>query len=357
MTMPLLSVEKISKRFGGGPPVVSGLDFEVEEGEIFALLGPSGCGKTTSLRVIAGFERADEGCVTFSGKSLCAPGMHMAAEERGIGVVFQDYALFPHLTVQQNVLFGLRSWPKSKRQDRVNDVLRLVGLSGFERRYPRELSGGQQQRVAIARTLAPQPKLVLLDEPFSNLDALLRQGTRQEIRSVLKAAGMTALLVTHDQEEALSFADRVAVMRAGRIEQVGTPEEVYYQPRTLFVAQFLGRTNLLLSQAEGRSAQTPLGSLIINRETSGPVLLSLRPEHLALAEPSSMPDALHGHVLEREFKGHDITFRVEVAGAEYLAHTHNRVAFRPGDAVALYATEPAVVLEGTPTAQPAEVPV
>jgi iron(III) transport system ATP-binding protein len=262
--------------------------------------------------------------------------------------VFQDYALFPHLTVLQNVLFGLKDWPKAERIRRAEEVLRLVGLAGFEKRYPRALSGGQQQRVAIARTLAPQPKLVLLDEPFSNLDALLRQGTRQEIRAVLKKAGMTALLVTHDQEEALSFADRVAVMRGGRIEQVGTPEEVYYQPRTLFVAQFLGRTNLLLSTAQGLSASTPLGELALNREARGNVLLSLRPEHLALDLPDARPEARRGHVLAREFKGHDITFRVDIDGAEYLAHTHNRVAFRPGDAVTLYATEPAVVLEGTP---------
>lgn len=162
---------------------------------------------------------------------------------------------------------------------------------------------------------------------------------------MLKAAGMTALLVTHDQEEALSFADRVAVMRGGKIEQVGTPEEVYYQPRTLFVAQFLGRTNLLMSEATGSEASTSLGVLPINRPASGNVLLSLRPEHLTLADPDSNPTALRGRVLSREFKGHDITFRVEVDGSEYLAHTHNRIAYRPGDVVAVYATEPGVVLE------------
>lgn len=344
--MPLLTVENLHKRFGDGPPVVSGLDFEIEEGEIFALLGPSGCGKTTTLRIVGGFERPDEGCVYFGDRVLCADETHVPAEQRGVGLVFQDYALFPHLTVLGNVLFGLKSWPRAKRRERAKEVIKLVGLAGYEDRYPRALSGGQQQRVAIARTLAPRPRLVLLDEPFSNLDALLRQTTRQEIRGVLKEANMTALLVTHDQEEALSFADRVAVMRGGRIEQVGTPEEVYYQPRTLFVAQFLGRTNLLLSRASGQEAQTPLGTLTINRETEGNVLLSLRPEHLALAAPDSMPTALRGRILAREFKGHDITFRVEIDGAEYLAHTHNRIGFRPGEVVAVYATEPAVVLEG-----------
>lgn len=344
--MPLLSVDNLHKRFGSGPPVVTGLDFEVEEGEIFALLGPSGCGKTTTLRIVGGFERQDDGCVRFADRVLCGSGHHVPAEQRGIGLVFQDYALFPHLTVLGNVLFGLRHWPKKERGLRAQEVIKLVGLSGYEDRYPRQLSGGQQQRVAIARTLAPKPSLILLDEPFSNLDALLRQTTRQEIRAVLKEAGMTALLVTHDQEEALSFADRVAVMRGGRIEQVGTPEEVYYRPRTLFVAQFLGRTNLLLSQAHGDVATTPIGRIPIDRDIDGNVLLSLRPEHLALGDPSEMPDAPHGCVTAREFKGHDITFRVDVNGSEYLAHTHNRVMYQAGDVVALYATEPAVVLEG-----------
>lgn len=345
--MPVLSVENLYKSFAGGPPVVSGLDFEVEDGEIFALLGPSGCGKTTTLRILGGFERQDQGCIRYADRVLCGDDRHVPAEQRGIGFVFQDYALFPHLSVLDNVLFGLRHWKRRERVPRAQEVIRLVGLSGFEDRLPRQLSGGQQQRVAIARTIAPKPSLVLLDEPFSNLDALLRQSTRQEIRSVLKSTGMTAVLVTHDQEEALSFADRVAVMRGGKIEQVGTPEEVYYRPRTLFVAQFLGRTNLLMSEAAGKVAETPLGTLTIDRSADGNVLLSLRPEHLALDDPDARPDALAGRVLAREFKGHDITFRVEVDGSEYLAHTHNRISYQPGDVVAIYATEPAVVLEGT----------
>ena len=344
--MALLTVEDLQKRFGSGPPVVSGLDFEMHEGEIFALLGPSGCGKTTTLRILAGFEQQDGGCVRYGDRVLCGNGSHVAAEKRGIGLVFQDYALFPHLSVLENVKFGIRHWPKAKRLTRAEEVIRLVGLSGYEQRHPRQLSGGQQQRVAIARTLAPQPRLILLDEPFSNLDALLRQSTRREIRNVLKETGMTALLVTHDQEEALSFADRVAVMRGGRIEQVGTPEEVYYRPRTLFVAQFLGRTNLLLSNAEGETASTPLGRLPIDREAEGSVLLSLRPEHLSLGDPESMPEALLGRVLSREFKGHDITFTIDVDGSQYLAHTTNRISYQPGDNVAVYPTEPAVVLEG-----------
>jgi iron(III) transport system ATP-binding protein len=275
---------------------------------------------------------------------MAGAGRHVPPERRGIGVVFQDYALFPHLNVLENVLFGLRRVPRAEREARAREVIRLVGLAGFEMRRTHELSGGQQQRVAIARSLAPSPRLVLLDEPFSNLDALLRQGTRQEIRQVLKQAGMTAILVTHDQEEALSFADRVAVMRSGHIEQVGTPEEVYYRPRTLFVAQFLGRTNLLLSLASGSEADTPLGRVEIDRSARGNVLLSLRPEHLTLEAPANGCPC--GLVTGREFKGHDITYHVDLGGTEYLVHTPNRMPFKVGDSVALRALEPAVVLEG-----------
>ena len=347
----LLDVSGLTKRFvPSAAPVVDRVGFGVAEGEIFALLGPSGCGKTTTLRLLAGFEDPDAGEIHLDGKRLCGPGHHVAPERRGMGLVFQEYALFPHLSVLENVRFGLRKLPRAERDARAREVLHLVGLNGYEDRAPHQLSGGQQQRVALARTLAPHPRLLLLDEPFSNLDALLRQATREEIRAVLKREGMTALLVTHDQEEALSFADRLAVMRAGRIEQTGTPEEVYHRPRTLFVAQFLGRTNLLLSEATGPEADTPLGPVALDREAAGTVLLSLRPEHLTLLRPDETAAGPRGHILAREFKGHDITFRVEVEGSEYLVHTHNRMPFRPGDAVCLRALEPAVVLEGQPAA-------
>ena len=350
----LLTVTGLTKRFApAAPPVVRELGFAVEEGEIFALLGPSGCGKTTTLRLVGGFERADAGRVVLGGTVLCAPDRHLPPERREVGLVFQDYALFPHLSVLENVAFGLRGLGRKERAVQAREALRLVGLAGYEDRAPHQLSGGQQQRVAIARSLAPRPRLLLLDEPFSNLDALLRQATRQEIRAVLKRQGMTAVLVTHDQEEALSFADRVAVMRNGQIEQVGTPEAIYHAPRTLFVAQFLGRTNLLLAEADGREAETPLGRLRLDRAAAGSVLLSLRPEHLTLEAPA--PGETAGRVVERAFKGHDITFRVEMDGIEYLIHTHNRMPFQPEDAVRLRALEPAVVLESQPVpAAPAE---
>jgi iron(III) transport system ATP-binding protein len=350
----ILQVDKLTKRFDPeAPPVVNDVSFDVEDGEIFALLGPSGCGKTTTLRCIAGFEAADAGSIVLQQRMLTGRGVHVPPEQRGVGLVFQDFALFPHLTVLENVMFGLPEKPKPERERRAREALKMVGLEGFGDRAPHHLSGGQQQRVALARTLAPQPGLILLDEPFSNLDALLRQGTRQEVRTLLKEQGMSAVLVTHDQEEALSFADRIGVMRHGQIEQVGTPEAVYYQPRTLFVAQFLGRTNLLLSQAAGREADTPLGRVSLNRAAEGTVLLSLRPEHLTLEAPDHGVGPV-GEIVGRAFKGHDITYEVECDGSQYLVHTHNRMPYHPGDTVAIRPLESAVVLESRTT--PRDVP-
>jgi len=350
----VLSVQNLTKRFApSAPPVVHEVSFDVADGEIFALLGPSGCGKTTTLRCIAGFEQPSAGTIRTANRVLSAPNVHVPAEQRGIGLVFQDYALFPHLSVLENIKFGLRDRPADEQTTRAREALEMVGLSGFEDRSPHALSGGQQQRVALARTLAPEPDLILLDEPFSNLDALLRQGTRQEVRALLKEKGMSAVLVTHDQEEALSFADRVAVMRSGQLEQVGTPEAVYYRPRTLFVAQFLGRTNLLLSQAEGDEADTALGRIRLNQPTHGTVLVSLRPEHLTLDPPESDAGPT-GTVVGRAFKGHDITYRVTCDGAEYLVHTHNRMSYEPGDTVCIRPQEAAVVLESRST--PASIP-
>ncbi|WP_022835651.1 ABC transporter ATP-binding protein [Salisaeta longa] len=348
MSDPLLTVRGLCKRFtAAGGLVVDDVSFDVAPGEILAILGPSGCGKTTSLRCVAGFERPTAGTVAMEGRVLDDATTHVPPEQRGIGLVFQDFALFPHLSVLENVKFGLRAVPEPARTRQAEKTLELVGLASFAERAPHHLSGGQQQRVALARTLAPAPSLILLDEPFSNLDALLRQGTRQEVRVLLKAKGMSAVLVTHDQEEALSFADRVAVMHNGTIEQVGTPEAVYYEPRTLFVAQFLGRTNLLFSQATGEQADTPLGRVRLNRAAQGTILVSMRPEHLTL-DPSTENSGPVGTVIGRAFKGHDITYRVAYDGAEYLVHTHNRMTFRPGDSACIRPLEAGVVLEKDP---------
>ncbi|RIH84460.1 Spermidine/putrescine import ATP-binding protein PotA [Calidithermus roseus] len=332
---PALRVEGLTKRFHPSmPPVVDNLSFAVAPGEIFALLGPSGCGKTTALRLIAGFERPDRGQVWLGQENLT----HRPPEKRGIGFVFQDYALFPHLSVFDNVAFGLRSLSPSARRQRVEEVLGLVGLTVFKDRRPHELSGGQQQRVALARAIAPGPKVVLLDEPFSSLDAGLRQVTRDEVRELLKRSGIGAVLVTHDQEEALSFAERLAVMRAGSLEQIGTPEEVYTRPLTPFVAQFLGRTNLIPGEARGIEAETPLGLLRLAEGAVGPVLLSLRPEGFVL-EPGG-----EAVVLSREFKGHDLTYRVRLDGRDYVVQADPHCPCRPGDRVRLEVRDPAVVV-------------
>ena len=341
----LLTVKNLTKAFDDSGPVVDSLDFEVREHEIFALLGPSGCGKTTCLRLISGFERADDGEVSVDGKILESPTQHVAPQDRGIGFVFQDYALFPHLSVLENVAFGLTDIPKHKRNVYAEEVLCRTGMGDYKDRNPNELSGGQQQRVALARAIAPKPKLVLLDEPFSNLDAMLRDTMRNEVRDILKKAGMSALLVTHDQEEALSFADRIAVMNDGKIEQVGTPEEVYYNPKTKFVAQFLGRTNLFHAEANGSAeVKTDLGPLQLKGNASGYVLCSIRPEHLTLEKPSNQKPENIGTVLGREFKGHDITYHVQLGDETYLVHTDNRVLFEPNDAVVIKPLESAVVL-------------
>ncbi len=314
--------------------------FDVQEKEIFALLGPSGCGKTTTLRMIAGFERPDSGKIFLDGVEIAGESVDTPVEKRGIGFVFQDHALFPHLTVEKNVGFGLRKMSKGEKSARVKDVIRMVGLSGYEARLPAELSGGQQQRVALARAIAPSPRILLLDEPFANLDSVLRESMRDEMRELIRKEGITAILVTHDQEEALGFADRIAVMRSGRIDQVGSPEHVYNTPRSLFVAQFLGRTNLLMCEANGRTADTSLGEIQLNRDAEGQVLVSLRPEHIRLE--GAQDGAL---IFSKDFKGHDISYGVRQDNIEYLVHVDSLCSFEVGDRVALNVVREGVVLE------------
>ena len=343
---PLLSIRNITKRFVRNLPVVEDLCFEVYTGEIFALLGPSGCGKTTTLRLIAGFERADAGEICVDGQCFEGAKTHLPPEARGIGIVFQEYALFPHLNVLQNAAFGLKKLPPKLRDERVMAVLEMVGMTPFKNRKPHQLSGGQQQRVALARSIAPNPKLILLDEPFSNLDAGLRHSTREEIRALLKEAGMSAVFVTHDQEEALCFADRLAVMHDGRIEQIGTPETVYRRPQTPFVADFLGATNLIDGEAKGDCAETPLGKFRIAPSTRGKVLLSIRPEHLVMAQPETAGHSNGvGEIVMREFKGHDLTYRVKIGTENYVVQTDYCCPLQVGAQVTLQAVEPAVVVE------------
>lgn len=344
MNTSIVEIKNISKSFTKNNPVVNDVSFDVKSNEIFALLGPSGCGKTTTLRLIAGFEYADSGSITIQNTIVEKNKTHVLPQERGVGFVFQDYALFPHMTAIQNVAFGLKDIPKNKREVYAEEVLCRTGMEKYRDRTPDELSGGQQQRVALARAIAPKPKLVLMDEPFSGLDAMLRDSTRKEVRAVLKKSGMSAILVTHDQEEALSFADRIAVMNNGKIEQIGTPEEVYYQPKTQFVAQFLGRTNLFRAYADGgKQVDTQFGEVHINKNAEGLILCSIRPEHLGISKAEIEEDC--GTIIGREFRGHDITYYVLFRGDRYIVHTDNRDIFELDDKVNMKPLEKAIVLE------------
>ncbi|GAB4268608.1 MAG: ABC transporter ATP-binding protein [Pararhodobacter sp.] len=301
---PLLEAERLRKTFAHAEgAAVERVSLAVGEGELLALLGPSGCGKTTTLRMIGGFEDPDEGRILFEGRDIT----HLPPEAREIGFVFQDYALFPHLSVIDNVKFGLRKLPRAERQTRAEEMLRLVGLAELGKRRPHQLSGGQQQRVALARALAVSPKLILLDEPFSNLDAKMRVETRQEVRKLLKSTGSAGILVTHDQEEALALADRIAVMDKGRVVQIGTPDEIYRNPTSEFVANFIGRSNILRGKAEGMNVQTAFGNLPMTRAANGAVDLAVRPEQIML-DPDPSGSAT---IVGREFRGHDQIYWVQ----------------------------------------------
>ena len=301
MRLPMIRIQGISKSFG---PVAALRDVSLEatRGEWVVLLGPSGCGKTTLLRSLAGFERPEQGTVEVDGRRLSGGGTWVAPEDRNLGTVFQDYALFPHLDVAANVGFGL---PRRRRSGRVDELLELVGLSGLGGRYPDQLSGGQRQRVAVARALAPSPEVVLLDEPWNAIDPLMRADMREEVAEILRAAEVTALIVTHDREEAFTLADRIAVMRDGEIAQVGRPEELYYQPADRWVAEFVGAVNVV----DGDLAESL--ALPVSAEAREVVI---RPELVGL-EPS---EEAANEVIERTFLGHDVLYRVRLADGSTL---------------------------------------
>ena len=312
----------------GGMPVLRGVDLDVPTGAVVALLGPSGCGKTTLLRTLSGLERPDAGTVTLGGRTLTGPGAFVPPERRRVGMVFQDWALFSHLSVGRNVAFGLTR--EERRAGGVAAALAMVELEGFADRMPSTLSGGQQQRVALARTLAHRPAAVLLDEPFSNLDTALRLQVRGEVTRLLRRLGMTALFVTHDQEEAFVLGDRVAVMLDGRIEQQAPPAELYAAPATRAVAEFVGDANLLPGVADGGRAATVVGTVPLSEAARGTVDVLVRPEHLAVREGRD------GTVRAVEFYGHDAVYLVGMpSGAEVRARILTRPTFAAGDTVAL----------------------
>ena len=263
-TVSVLSCQNVTKQFGSATLAVDDVSFSLNEGDLLGLLGPSGCGKTTLLRLVAGFERPEKGDIRIAKQLVCGDRQWVPPERRRVGVVFQDYALFPHLNAIENVSFGLKQLSRrgqmSKQQvrDLAAEAIALVNLSGMEKRYPHELSGGQQQRVALARALAPRPPLVLLDEPFSNLDAQVRLYLRQEVRDILKNIGASGIFVTHDQEEALSIADKVAVMHRGRLVQLAEPEEIYQNPASRFIAEFVTQANFVQATQNGSRWETAL---------------------------------------------------------------------------------------------------
>jgi iron(III) transport system ATP-binding protein len=310
MSEPFLICRGLSKQFGR-ITAVRDLELRVEQGHTLALLGPSGCGKTTLLRLIAGFERPNAGSVELGRRSLVGRGTFVAPERRRVGMVFQDYALFPHLSVEANVAFGL---PRGGDRRRARALLSLVGLDGLGSRMPHELSGGQQQRVALARSLAAEPELVLLDEPFSNLDPLLRVQVRADVRRILESLGTTAIFVTHDQEEALSLAGQVAVMLDGTIHQVGTPWEVYTRPASRHVAEFMGDANFLPGVVGDGFVDCELGTLPVLAAFAGPAEVMVRAENLQLSAETGLPVEVVGG----EFFGHDQVILVRLSGDRVL---------------------------------------
>ncbi|GAB4254307.1 MAG: ABC transporter ATP-binding protein [Thermoleophilia bacterium] len=292
----------------GDPPAVSDLSFHIDPGEVLALLGPSGSGKTTALRLIAGFLTPRGGRVLLNGKVVAQSGSALPPERRGVGVVFQDYALFPHLSVRRNVAFGLNRLSSDERRRLTDEALDRVGLTGYAERRPSELSGGQQQRVALARALAPKPVVVLLDEPLSSLDPALRLTLREEVAAILREVGSAALLVTHDQDEAMYLANRVAVIEAGRCRQIGRPEEIYLRPANRFVAEFMGRTDFIAGVVAPEGIETELG-LLRQAPDFAPgtrVDVAVRPDDVRIEPSPSGP----GLVVERHFEGVSFLYHV-----------------------------------------------
>jgi iron(III) transport system ATP-binding protein len=326
----ILELDRVVRRFDTWSiPAINGVSLTLAQGELLALLGPSGCGKTTLLRTIAGLEIPDAGRVTLAGQVVAGAGVpSVPPERRKLGMVFQDYALFPHLTVQQNVAFGLTKLRKRApaiARERVIESLELVGLTGLERRYPHELSGGQQQRVALARALAPKPTLVLLDEPLSNLDAQVRRRLRQDIRQILKAAGASGVLVTHDREEAMAIADRVAVMREGHIEQLDRPEVLYWQPASRFVASFVAQVNFLPAWRRGDGWMTEAGPYLGEVvQPDQPTADGAESGEFCLRQDDCelVPDGDGGAIiLDRQFLGREYGYTVRLESGRLLQVT------------------------------------
>ncbi|MCO8252519.1 ABC transporter ATP-binding protein [Haladaptatus sp. AB618] len=337
----VLELDDVTKRYGQ-ENAVTDLSLTVHEGELLTLLGPSGCGKTTTLRLMAGLERPTEGVVSLDDEQVAGDGAaFVEPESRGVGVVFQDFALFPHLSVRENVAFGLTDLDEEETANRVDSLLELVDLDGMGERSPDDLSGGQQQRVALARSLAPEPAILLLDEPFSNLDVRLRIEMREEVRSILKEAGVTAVSVTHDQEEALSISDRVAVMNDGRIEQVGRPGDVFEDPESRFVASFLGQAGFLSAHVGGTGIETKIATFdhdllrgATDQYVGATIDVLVRPDDLR-ATPANENHA-NGTITKRQYTGPSFVYHVTLNNGDEVRCMHNHAErFAVGEPVSV----------------------
>ncbi len=337
-----LQTEDLTKVFEAGTPAVQDISLTVKPGEYLTLLGPSGGGKTTMLRLLAGFEKPTRGRIQIGSRIVADDTHFVPPEQRKVGMVFQDYALFPHVDVAGNIAFGLRG-SRAGQAKRVNQLLMLVGLSQFATRMPHELSGGQQQRVALARALAPEPHILLLDEPFSNLDTGLRAQVRSDLRNILHETETTAIFVTHDQQEALSLSDEIAVIFAGKLVQVATPHAIYNRPINVQVAKFIGEANFLPAEAHGMTAESRLGEVKLFHPKSGSVELMIRPEALAVDYGEEGTPAT---VRWREFYGHYQRLGLALAdGTELVARTGVDRYFRRGNEVRVSLALPALAYD------------
>jgi len=335
---PVLELDGVTRAFGH-ETAIDDLSLSVRNGELLTLLGPSGCGKTTTLRLLAGLDRPDSGTIRVAADPVAGGGRFVPPENRDVGLVFQEFALFPHLTVAKNVAFGIEDWPDERREARVEELLDLVSLPGYGDHGPDDLSGGQRQRVALARSLAPEPDVLLLDEPFSNLDVALRKEMREEVRGIIKETGVTAVSVTHDQEEALSISDRVAVVHDGRIEQIGRPEAVFEHPESRFVAEFLGQAGFLSGELEEGLIETGVDTLHagmlegLSREYDGAAVdVLVRPDDLSATPITNADDSVvadppgDGRIVTREYTGPSFVYGVELDTGELVHCQHNHAA-------------------------------
>lgn len=342
--MAYMTLKDIDVRYDKKKQVLKGLNLEVNEGELVSLLGPSGCGKTTTLRVVAGFIEPESGVFSLDGEDLTKIPVH----KRNFGIVFQSYALFPHLNVYDNVAFGLKMRKLDKQQidGKVKNILEVCGLSEFEKRFPQQMSGGQRQRVALARALVIEPKLLLLDEPLSNLDAKLRINMRMEIKRIQKKLGITTLFVTHDQEECFSISDKVAVMNQGIIEQFDTPENIYQRPETEFVARFIGFENFLTLNREGNVYKTQAGTVFtVESDRTGDSLAgTIRPEDIRIAGESEERNVLTGTVGVRTFLGKSYQYEVLTAEGKFLVNRPAEEVYEEGSTIRLYLPESKLIL-------------